>query len=164
MSQEHGNDSLPKDLGLKKHPTVRIIVNLFRWSTKTARSSFQLRNQIQKTSCLKYPVKRTCKLFFPPPSSQWDQLSLAPRILILLPTPTFSPPTKLCPGNRDSYLHTNGLHTCQHFSALILKKEVKAAKWSLSVSTRKDSIYADLFDQFRSRYTRSTGVEMTGKY
>lgn len=125
---------------------------------------FTSETKFRKTSCLKYPVKRTCKLFFPPPSSQWDQLSLAPRILILLPTPTFSPPTKLCPGNRDSYLHTNGLHTCQHFSAPILKKAVKAAKWSLSVSTRKDSIHADLFDQFRSRYTRSTGVEMTGKY
>ena len=163
MSQQHGNDSLPKDLGLKKHPTLRFTVNLFRWNTKQPGPVFNSETKFKKTPCLKYPVKRTCKLFFPPPSSQWGQLSLAPRIPTLVPTPTVSPPTKLCPVKRDSYRHTNGLHTCQHFSALLLKREVKAAKWSLSISTRKDSIHADLFDQFRSWYARSTGVEMIGK-
>lgn len=71
-----------------------------------------------------------------------------------------------CPDKGESRLHTNGLHSGQHSSAPFLKKEDKASKGSLSISMRKDSINADLFDQFRSQCTRSkyTGAGMIGKY
>lgn len=101
MSQQHGNDSLPKDMRLKKHSSLQFTVGLFRRNKTTARSSFHIRNQVQQnilleTACEKRILNSGSLLFLvvevnDPMQGTQDTYSR------LVPTPTFSPPTKLGP-------------------------------------------------------------------